>query len=140
MPARQRSRTPVRGNPLGVITPFESDASRTISAAISNTIGAGCRDRHWMVLTKNDVARTPAEDMRMHVRPGQTLDGRSRSPRTTYEDYVGLRGLKKHGKKKWRRYVAEVVGLLAAALVGGFRMWEKPKQTVKINLGTKGAE
>jgi polyphosphate glucokinase len=36
--------------------------------------------------------------------------------RATYEDYVGLRGLKKHGKKKWRRYVAEVIGLLAAAL------------------------
>jgi polyphosphate glucokinase len=36
--------------------------------------------------------------------------------KATYEDYVGLRGLKKHGKKKWRRYVAEVVDLLAAAL------------------------
>lgn len=36
--------------------------------------------------------------------------------KATYEDYVGIRGLKKHGKKKWRRYVAEVVGLLAAAL------------------------
>ena len=36
--------------------------------------------------------------------------------KATYEDYVGLRGLEKHGKKKWRRYVAEVVGLLVAAL------------------------
>ena len=35
----------------------------------------------------------------------------------TYEDYVGLRGLKKHGKKKWRLYVADVVQLLKAALV-----------------------
>jgi polyphosphate glucokinase len=34
----------------------------------------------------------------------------------TYEDYVGLRGLKKFGKKKWRQYVAEVVERLAAAL------------------------
>ncbi len=34
----------------------------------------------------------------------------------TYEDYVGLRGMKKHGKKKWRRYVADVVEKLAAAL------------------------
>jgi polyphosphate glucokinase len=34
----------------------------------------------------------------------------------TYEDYVGLRGLKKHGVQKWRRYVAEVVQLLVAAL------------------------
>jgi polyphosphate glucokinase len=36
--------------------------------------------------------------------------------KATYEDYVGLRGLEKHRKKKWRRYVAEVIGLLAAAL------------------------
>jgi polyphosphate glucokinase len=36
--------------------------------------------------------------------------------KATYEDYVGLRGLEKHGKKKWRRYVAEVIGLLTGAL------------------------
>jgi len=36
--------------------------------------------------------------------------------KATYEDYVGLRGLKKHGKKKWRRSVADVVARLAAAL------------------------
>jgi polyphosphate glucokinase len=36
--------------------------------------------------------------------------------KATYEDYVGRRGLEKHGKKKWRRYVAEVIDLLAAAL------------------------
>jgi polyphosphate glucokinase len=34
----------------------------------------------------------------------------------TFEDYVGLRGLKKWGLKKWRRYVADVVALLTAAL------------------------
>jgi len=34
----------------------------------------------------------------------------------TYEDYVGLRGLKRFGKKKWRNYVADVVDRLAAAL------------------------
>ena len=34
----------------------------------------------------------------------------------TYEDYVGLRGLDGHGKKKWRQDVAEVVALLIAAL------------------------
>jgi polyphosphate glucokinase len=34
----------------------------------------------------------------------------------TYEDYVGLRGLVKHGKKKWRHHVAKVVALLTAAL------------------------
>jgi len=34
----------------------------------------------------------------------------------TYEDYVGLRGLKKRGKKKWRRHVEEVVAQLTGAL------------------------
>jgi polyphosphate glucokinase len=34
----------------------------------------------------------------------------------TYEEYVGLRGLKRLGKKRWRRHVAAVVGLLKAAL------------------------
>ena len=34
----------------------------------------------------------------------------------TYEDYVGVRGLKKHGKKRWRRHVADVVARLIAAL------------------------
>ena len=36
--------------------------------------------------------------------------------RKTYEDYVGIRGLKRLGKKKWRAEVAKVVALLAAAL------------------------
>jgi polyphosphate glucokinase len=34
----------------------------------------------------------------------------------TYEDYVGLRGLEKRGKKKWRRQVGDVVARLSAAL------------------------
>jgi len=33
----------------------------------------------------------------------------------TYEDYVGVPGLEKHGKGKWRRYVADVVARLTAA-------------------------
>jgi len=36
--------------------------------------------------------------------------------KSTFEDYVGIRGLEKHGKKKWRRYVADVVQRLKAAL------------------------
>jgi polyphosphate glucokinase len=36
--------------------------------------------------------------------------------KATYEDYVGLRGLKRFGKKKWRKYVADVVERLASAL------------------------
>jgi polyphosphate glucokinase len=34
----------------------------------------------------------------------------------TYEDYVGERSLEKRGKKKWRRYVADVVERLLVAL------------------------
>src|ERR1700691_4834742 len=34
----------------------------------------------------------------------------------TYEDYVGLHGLKRLGKKKWRRAVADVVSKLKSAL------------------------
>src|SRR5271166_3097419 len=34
----------------------------------------------------------------------------------TYEDYLGIRGLERLGKKKWRRHVAKVVELLKAAL------------------------
>ena len=36
--------------------------------------------------------------------------------KATYEDYVGLRGLKKYGKKKWRKNVADVVEKLTIAL------------------------
>ena len=34
----------------------------------------------------------------------------------TYEDYVGVRGLKRLGKKNWRRHVADVVERLKNAL------------------------
>lgn len=34
----------------------------------------------------------------------------------TYEDYLGLRGLQRLGKKKWRRYVTQVVEELTDAL------------------------
>jgi polyphosphate glucokinase len=36
--------------------------------------------------------------------------------KATYEDYVGIRGLKKHGKRKWRKHVADVARRLIAAL------------------------
>jgi polyphosphate glucokinase len=35
--------------------------------------------------------------------------------KSTFEDYVGLRGLEQYGRKKWRRYVADVVSRLVAA-------------------------
>lgn len=36
--------------------------------------------------------------------------------KATYEDYVGSRGLERYGKKKWRKFVADVVPRLVAAL------------------------
>jgi polyphosphate glucokinase len=34
----------------------------------------------------------------------------------TYEDYLGLRGLERMAKRKWRRYVARIVEDLQIAL------------------------
>ena len=34
----------------------------------------------------------------------------------TFEDYVGMRGMERLGKKKWRRHVFKVVELLSNAL------------------------
>ena len=36
--------------------------------------------------------------------------------RATYEDYVGLRGLQRMGRKKWQRHVFDTVARLSAAL------------------------
>jgi polyphosphate glucokinase len=36
--------------------------------------------------------------------------------KSTYEDYVGERGLERRGKRKWRRHVEDVVARLIAAL------------------------
>src|SRR5258707_11050746 len=36
--------------------------------------------------------------------------------KATFEDYVGIRGLEKYGKGKWRGYVADVVTRLIAAI------------------------
>jgi polyphosphate glucokinase len=38
----------------------------------------------------------------------------------TYEDFVGIRGLKRLGKKKWRKYVLEVVTQLRAATLAQY--------------------
>jgi polyphosphate glucokinase len=39
-----------------------------------------------------------------------------KSKRRTYEDYVGLRGLKRMGRKRWEQHVVELIGRLIAAL------------------------
>jgi polyphosphate glucokinase len=36
--------------------------------------------------------------------------------KATFEDYVGIRGLEKYGKKKWRRHVADVIQRLTEAV------------------------
>jgi predicted NBD/HSP70 family sugar kinase len=38
----------------------------------------------------------------------------------TYEDYLGLRGLERMGKKKWRLHVAKVAKKLKAALAADY--------------------
>jgi polyphosphate glucokinase len=59
----------------------------------------------------------------------------------TYEDYIGVRGLERAGKKKWRRYVEDVVGLLVAALepeyvvLGGGNIHKLKKLPPKCRLG-----
>jgi polyphosphate glucokinase len=36
--------------------------------------------------------------------------------KATFEDYAGIRGLEKHGEKKWSRHVADIVQRLIAAI------------------------
>lgn len=38
----------------------------------------------------------------------------------TYEDYVGIKGLEKHGKKKWRKFVLEVIEQLRSATMAEY--------------------
>jgi polyphosphate glucokinase len=59
----------------------------------------------------------------------------------TYEDYLGLRGLERLGKKKWRRYVARVVKQFQTALdadyvvLGGGNVKELAKLPPRTRLG-----
>ncbi len=60
----------------------------------------------------------------------------------SYEDYLGLRGLKRLGKKKWRSHVARVVADLTAAMepdyvvIGGGNAKKLKKFPPKTRLGT----
>ena len=62
----------------------------------------------------------------------------------TYEDYLGLKGLKRMGKKKWRRYVARVVEELQSALeadyvvLGGGKAKTIKSLPPKASLGANG--
>ena len=62
----------------------------------------------------------------------------------TYEDYLGLRGLERMGKKKWRRYVACIVKELQTALnadyvvLGGGNAKKMKKLPPKTRLGANG--
>lgn len=53
-----------------------------------------------------DRAILPLELAHMPYRKGRT-----------FEDYVGLRGLKRMGKRRWRKHVDAVVGILRGALL-----------------------
>ncbi len=60
----------------------------------------------------------------------------------TYEDYLGLRGLKRMGKKKWRRYVAKITAEFVDALqveyvvLGGGNAKKLKKLPPKARLGS----
>jgi polyphosphate glucokinase len=60
----------------------------------------------------------------------------------SYEDYLGLRGLKRLGKKKWRSHVTRVVADLTAAMepdyvvIGGGNAKKLKKFPPKTRLGT----
>jgi len=62
----------------------------------------------------------------------------------TYEDYLGLRGLKRMGKKKWRRCVARIVEELQKALeadyvvLGGGNVKKIKTLPAKTRLGANG--
>jgi polyphosphate glucokinase len=62
----------------------------------------------------------------------------------TYEDYLGLEGLKRMGKKKWRRYVARIVEELQKALeadyvvLGGGNVKKLKTLPPKTRLGANG--
>ncbi len=59
----------------------------------------------------------------------------------TYEDYLGIRGLERMGKQKWRRYVTRIVIELTAALdpeyvvLGGGNATKIKKLPPKTRLG-----
>ena len=61
--------------------------------------------------------------------------------KSTFEDYVGIHGMEKHGKKKWRRAVADVVERLDAAILpdeivlGGGNVKKLEKLPAKCRLG-----
>jgi len=60
----------------------------------------------------------------------------------TFEDYVGLRGLEKRGKKKWRKHVASMVEHLSAAclpdeiVIGGGNAKKLDQMPPRCTLGT----
>ena len=61
----------------------------------------------------------------------------------TYEDYLGLRGLKRLGKKKWRRYVSRVEELQTAlnadyVVLGGGNVKKIKTLLPKTRLGANG--
>jgi polyphosphate glucokinase len=63
----------------------------------------------------------------------------------TYEDYVGIRGLKRAGQPRWRRYVEDVVDRLVAALepddvvIGGGNVHRLDKLPPRCRAGKDGS-
>ncbi len=94
------------GKPVKVINDAAMQALGSYEGGRMLFLGLGTGLGSAMVLNK---ILAPMELAHLPYRKGRT-----------FEDYVGLRGLERLGKKKWRRAVEDVVARLKAALVADY--------------------
>ncbi len=91
------------GRPVRLLNDAAMQALGSYQGGRMLFLGLGTGLGSAMVIGKTVV---PLELAHLPYRKGQT-----------FEDYVGLRGLERLGKKKWRRAIADVVARLKAAMV-----------------------
>ena len=90
------------GRPVKVINDAAMQALGSYDGGRMLFLGLGTGLGSAMIV---DGELEPMELAHQHYRKGRT-----------FEDYAGLRGLERLGKKKWRRVVADIVGRLVSAL------------------------
>ncbi len=93
------------GKPVKVINDAAMQALGSYEGGTMLFLGLGTGLGSALVV---DGALTPLELAHVPYRAGE------------YEDYVGLRGYEKYGKRKWRKLVREVVRVLKAGLVADY--------------------
>ena len=94
------------GRPVRLLNDAAMQALGSYQGGRMLFLGLGTGLGSAMVIGKTVV---PLELAHLPYRKGQT-----------FEDYVGIRGLDRRGKKKWRRAVADVVTRLKAAMVADY--------------------